>query len=104
MKETSVSRSLNVYGAIFNGKCESASFGIKKHSETNFVVFLFILLSSFGMEILITVNIFSWADIFFVNVTRQIQFRKSCDLIGSSHDPAMRKSPDPLQRAPHQVN
>ena len=43
MKETSVSRSLNVYGAIFNGKCESASFGIKKHSGINFVVFLFIL-------------------------------------------------------------
>ena len=36
-------KSLNVYGAIFNEKCESASFDIKKHSETNFVVFLFLL-------------------------------------------------------------
>ena len=43
MKETSVSSSLNVYGAMFNGKCESSSFGIKKHSETNFAVFLFLL-------------------------------------------------------------
>ena len=59
MKETSVSRSLNVYGAIFNEKCESASFHIKKHSETNFVVFESCsFLSSFEMEILITVTIF----------------------------------------------
>ena len=43
MKETSVLRSLNVYGVIINGKCESAYFGIKKHSETNFVVFSLIL-------------------------------------------------------------
>ena len=32
-----------MYGAIFNGKCDSASFGIKKHSETNVIVFLFLL-------------------------------------------------------------
>ena len=39
-------------------------------------------LSSFEMEILITVT---WADIFFVNVTRQIcQFKKCCDLIGAA--------------------
>ena len=49
-------KSLNVYGAIFNEKCESASFGIKKHSETKFSCSF---LSSFGMEISITVTVFS---------------------------------------------